>query len=250
MPPSGPMREQEGLYRTIRFLKRALIGTTIVVVGILMFGYFFFMRHTDAAGAWKAADREIASGMLRYGEKVERKAKVFQRRASEYYRGSNGTLYATSERIIFVGVVPPSSNRSDDSPDVILTSQFPNDTTLDMDLKRLYFMSSHGVKITYPGKLEESFAAYPGETEALDSLVNNVNRRLAAMKDTAEMDRRLREAVAQLIRQPLYYRIRSGDALFVVARKFDTTPEKLREWNKLTGDKVRIGDSLLVKPGK
>lgn len=244
------MREQEGLYRSIRFLKRALIGTTIVVVGILAFGYFFFMRHADAPRAWKAADREIASGMLRYGEKVERKAKVFQRRTSEYYRGSNGLLYATSERIIFVGVVPPSSNRSDDSPDVILTSEFPNDTTLDMDLKRLYLMSSHGVKITYPGKLEESFAAYPGETEALDSLVININRRLTAMKDTAAMERRLREAVAKLIREPLYYRIRSGDALFVVARKFSTTPEKLREWNNLTGDRVRIGDSLLVKPAK
>ncbi|MBA2688054.1 MAG: LysM peptidoglycan-binding domain-containing protein [Gemmatimonadaceae bacterium] len=244
------MREQEGLYRSIRFLKRALIGTTIVVVGILLFGYFFFMRHADAPRAWTAADREIASGMLRYGEKVERKAKVFQRRASEYYRGSNGTLYATSERIIFVGVVPPSSNRGDDSPDVILTSEFPNDTTLDMDLKRLFLLSSHGVTITYPGKLKESFAAYPGETEALDSLVINVNRRLTAMQDTAAMERRLREAVAKLIRQPLYYRIRSGDALFVVARKFSTTPEKLREWNKLTGDRVRIGDTLLVKPGK
>lgn len=244
------MKEQEGLYRSIRFLKRALIGTAILVVGILAFGYFFFMRHADAPRAWKAADREIASGMLRYGEKVERKAKVFQRRASEYYRGSNGLLYATSERIIFVGVVPPSSNRSEDSPDVILTSEFPNDTTLVMDLRRLYFLSSHGVKITYPGKLEESFAAYPGETEALDSLVININKRLAAMKDTAAMERRLREAVAKLIRQPLYYRIRSGDALFVVARKFNTTPEKLREWNNLTGDRVRIGDSLLVKPAK
>ncbi len=244
------MREQEGLYRSFRFLKRALIGTAIVVAGILAFGYFFFMRHADAPRAWKAADREIASGMLRYGEKVERTAKVFQRRASEYYRGSNGVLYATSERIIFVGVVPPSNTRSEDSPDVILTSEFPNDTTLVMDFKRLYLLTSHGVKISYPGKAEGVFAAYPGESEALDSLVINVNRRLSAMKDTAAMERRLREAVAKLIREPLYYRIRSGDALSVVARKFSTTPEKLKEWNKLATDRVRIGDSLLVKPGK
>lgn len=227
-----------------------MIGTAIVVAGILAFGYFFFMRHADAPRSWKAADREIASGMLRYGEKVERKAKVFQRRASEYYRGSNGILYATSERIIFVGVVPPSSTRSEDSPDVILTSEFPNDTTLVMDFKRLYLLTSHGVKITYPGKVEGVYAAYPGESEALDSLVINVNRRLAAMKDTAAMERRLREAVAKLIREPLYYRIRSGDALSVVARKFSTTPEKLKEWNKLATDRVRIGDSLLVKAGK
>lgn len=244
------MREQEGLYRSFRFLKRALIGTAILVAGIVAFGYFFFMRHADAPKAWTAADREIASGMLRYGEKVERKARVFQRRASEYYRGSNGILYATSERIIFVGVAPPSNTRSEDSPDVIITSEFPNDTTLKMDLRRVYLLSSHGVKISYPGKVESVFAAYPKESEALDSLVIGVNRRLTAMKDTAAMESRLRAAVARLIREPLYYRIRSGDALSVVARKFETTPEKLKEWNKLATDRVRIGDSLLVKPAK
>ena len=244
------MREQEGLYRSFRFLKRALIAAAVLVVGIVAFGYFFFMRHVDAPKAWTSADREISSGMLRYGERVERKAKVFQRRASEYYRGANGILYATSERIIFVGVAPATSNRNEDSPDVIITADFPNDTVLDMQLRRVYLLSSHGVKLSYPGKPSAVYAAYPGESKALDSLVINVNRRIQAMKDTAAMDRRLREAVAKLIRQPLYYRIRSGDALFVVARKFGTTPEKLREWNNLTGDRVRIGDSLLVKPGK
>lgn len=244
------MREQEGLYRSFRFLKRALIGTAVVVAGIVAFGYFFFMRHVDAPKAWTAADREISSGMLRYGEKIEKKAKVFQRRASEYYRGANGILYATSERIIFVGVAPPSNTRSEDSPDVMITSEVPNDTLLRMDLRRVYLLSSHGVRISYPGKPVGVFAAYPHESEALDSLVIGVNRRLAAMKDTAAMEARLRQAVANLIREPLYYRIRSGDALSVVANKFGTTPEKLKEWNKLSSDKVRIGDSLLVKPAK
>lgn len=241
------MREQEGLYRSFRLIKKALIGSAIVFAGILAFGYFFFMRHGDAPRSWSSADREIASGMLRYGERVEKKAKVFQRRASEYYRGANGLLFATTERIIFVGVAPATNTRSDDSPDVIITAEFPNDTVLSMGLRRVYLLSSHGVKITYPGKPDAVFAAYPGAGDALDSLVITVNRRITALKDTAVMEKRLRAAVTDLIRQPLYYRIRSGDALSIVANKFGTTPEKLRNLNRLPSDRVRIGDSLLVQ---
>src|SRR6266705_2108446 len=71
----------------------AVIGLAIAVVALLLFGYFFFMRHVDAPKAWNAADRELQGGMLSYGEKVERKAKVFMRRPSDYYRGANGMLY-------------------------------------------------------------------------------------------------------------------------------------------------------------
>src|SRR2546429_3186485 len=60
--------------KTFRFLKNAVIGLAIALVALLLFGYFFFMRHVDAPKAWSAADRELPVGMLTYGEKVERKA--------------------------------------------------------------------------------------------------------------------------------------------------------------------------------
>ncbi|HJQ53715.1 MAG TPA: hypothetical protein VJ825_07710, partial [Gemmatimonadaceae bacterium] len=65
------MKESEGLYRSFRFLKKALLGLLIVVAALLLFGYFFFMRHVDAPKAWAAADRELQGGMLQYDEKVE-----------------------------------------------------------------------------------------------------------------------------------------------------------------------------------
>ena len=102
------MKESEGLYRSFRFLKKALLGLAVVLVALLLFGYFFFMRHVDAPKAWRAADRELQGGMLHYAEKVERKAKVFMRRPSDYYRGANGVLYATNDRLIFIGVAPGS----------------------------------------------------------------------------------------------------------------------------------------------
>jgi hypothetical protein len=244
------MKESEGLYRTFRFLKKALLFLAVVLIGLLLFGYFFFMRHVDAPKAWTAADRELQGGMLQYGEKLERKAKVFMRRPSDYYRGANGMLYATNDRLIFIGVAPGDKFESADAPATILSQEFPNDTLLDMKARRLYFLTAHGVTVTHPGVPRADFAAVGGEEASLDSLVDYVNTTHAAQRSEAAKERRLRQAVTALINEPLYYTVRRGDALFSIARKFDTTPEQIQQWNKLEGDRVKIGQRLLVKPGK
>src|SRR6202011_6165599 len=94
------------------------------------------------------------------------------------------------------------------------------------------------------------FAAVGSQAEALDSLVNYVNATHDAQRTAAAKERRLRQAVAALISQPLLYTVKRGDALFSIARKFDATPGQLQQWNKLEGDRVKIGQRLLVKPGK
>ena len=244
------MKESEGLYRTFRFLKKALLGLAVVLVGLVLFGYFFFMRHVDAPKAWTAADRELQGGMLHYGEKVERKAKVFMRRPTDYYRGANGVLYATNDRLIFIGVAPGDKFENADAPATILSQEFPNDTLLNMKGGRLYFLTAHGVTATHPGVPPGKFAALGSQAAALDSLVDYVNTTHDAQRTSAAKERRLRQAVADLINQPLYYTVKRGDALFSIARKFGTTPEQIQQWNKLEGDRVKIGQHLLVKPGK
>ena len=244
------MKESEGLYRSFRFLKKALLGLAVVLVGLLLFGYFLFMRHVDAPKAWSAADRELQGGMLHYAEKVERKAKVFMRRPSDYYRSANGMLYATNDRLIFIGVAPGSKFESEDAPPVILSQEFPNDTLLGMDARRLYFMTAHGVQVSHPGVPRGEFAAVRGQEANLDSLMDYVNGVHTTQRKEAASERRLREAVAALIKEPIYYAVKRGDALFSIARKFETTPEQIQQWNQLEGDRVKIGQRLLVKPAK
>ena len=244
------MKESEGLYRTFRFLKKALLGLAVVLVGLVLFGYFFFMRHVDAPKAWTAADRELQGGMLHYGEKVERKAKVFMRRPTDYYRGANGILYATNDRLIFIGVAPGDKFENADAPATILSEEFPNDTLLNMKSRRLYFLTAHGVTVAHPGVPSGKFAALGSQAPALDSLVDYVNATHEAQRAAAAKERRLRQAVTALINQPLYYTVKRGDALFSIARKFEATPEQIQQWNKLEGDRVKIGQHLVVKPGK
>ena len=244
------MKESEGLYRSFRFLKKALLGVAVVLVGLVLFGYFFFMRHVDAPKAWSAADRELQGDMLQYGEKVQRKAKVFMRRPSDYYRGANGILYATNDRLIFIGVAPGSKIESSDAPPLILSQEFPNDTLLELKGTRLYFLTAHGVRVTHPGVPRGEFAASGGQEAALDSLADYVNTIHDAQRKEAAREKRLREAVAALIKQPLYYTVKRGDALSLIATKFDATPDQIRQWNQLEGDRVKIGQRLLVKPAK
>lgn len=244
------MKESEGLYRSFAFLKKAVIGLAVVVVGLLLFGYFFFMRHVDAPKAWTAADRELQGGQLHYGEKVERKARVFMRRPSDYYRGANGVLYATNDRLIFIGVAPGSKFENEDAPPVILSQEFPNDTLLSMRPGRLYFLTTHGVRVAHPGVPKGDFGAIGSYVPALDSLVDYVNSVHDKQRKDAAAERKLLAAVDALIKEPIYYTVRRGDALFSISRRFDTTPDSLRKWNQLEGDRVKIGQRLLVKPGK
>jgi len=53
-----------------------------------------------------------------------------------------------------------------------------------------------------------------------------------------------------MVREPLYYTVKRGDAISLIATKFGTTPEQLRSWNNLTSDRVKIGEKLLVKKPK
>src|SRR5215212_509291 len=172
------MKESEGLYRWFRFIKRTVIGLFLVVVGIMLFGYAVFMRHVDARGAWRSAARELNGGILHYGEHVEKFAKAFQRRPTDYYRASNGLLVATNDRLIFIGIAPSDKLESEDAPPTILQYEFPNDTMLVVKEERLYFLTAHGLRVRYPGTTDQLFAASRGDEAALDSLINHVNRRL------------------------------------------------------------------------
>src|SRR5690242_17840470 len=186
------MKESEGLYRWFRFIKRTVIGLLIVAVGLMVFGYAFFMRHVDARGAWRSAARELNGGMLHYGEHVERFAKAFQRRPTDYYRASNGLLVATNDRVIFIGIAPQDKLENEDAPQTILQYEFPNDTFLTMKKERLYFLTAHGVRVHHPNAGTQLFASSSGDNDALDSLIDHVNRRLDHLRVEAIRERRIR----------------------------------------------------------
>lgn len=241
------MKESEGLYRWFRFLRRLLIGTLVLVVGIAVFGYVFFMRGVDIPEARELADRELESGTLRFGEKVHRKAHVYMRRPADYFRGTNGVLAATDERLIFIGVAPKDNLESTDAPPAIIVEEFVNDTLLEVDPGRVFFLSAPGVEVRRDGR-EVTFAATGDHRAELDSLESYVNGTHTAQRELAAREARVRAKVREIVNAPLYYVVQRGDAISTIANTFGTTVENLQRWNRLDGPRIRIGDRMVVKP--
>lgn len=243
------MKETEGLYRAGRFIRRVLVGTITLIVVVAAVGYLFLTRQVDPASAWAYATRELDGGALHYDEHPVRIARVYRRRPANYFRAANGLLVATPERVLFIGIEPRDILAGADAPAAILTSEFPNDTLLSTSLQRVYSFTAHGVVIRR-GNRTEQYAASSGYEAQLDSLVGYLTKRQIQERAAAAQDRELREQLAKLLRQPLHYVVERGDALSVIASRYNATPAQLREWNHLASDRIRAGETLLVRPGK
>ncbi len=242
------MKQTEGLYRAARLIKHLVLGTITLVIVVAAVGYLFLMRQVDPKAAWATARRELDSGFLHYGERVLSVAHVYTRRPTDYFRSANGLLVATQDRVIFIGLEPRDKLAGADAPSAILTSEFPNDTLLTVRTRRIYSLTAHGIVLAR-GLHREEFAASVGHEQELDSLTAFVDARQREQRAVAAQDRALREQLAELLKQPLYYVVQRGDALSTIAARYNATPAQIREWNHLPNDRVRIGAKLLVRPG-
>lgn len=242
------MKQTEGLYRFSRLVVLLALGTVTLVVTLGVVGYVFFMRTVDLPEAQAIAERELTSGTLRFGERVQRAAHVYIRRPSDYFRGANGVLAATNERLIFIGVAPRGNLDSPDAPPVILQQEFTSDTLLRLESARIFLGTSRGVIAERDGQ-EGRFGATRRHWHELEELSTYVNRLHETQRQEAARERRLREEVARIVAEPLRYTVKRGDAISTIAEWFGTTIEDLQRWNNIEGTRIRIGEELVVRPG-
>lgn len=241
------MREHEGLYRAARLIKHTIIGIVVLVVAVVVLGYLFLMSTVDRTAAWTEAAREVQGSVLHYGEPVERIARVYRRRPTNYFRAANGLLIATPERLLFVGIEPRDRLAGEDAPAAIMTSEFPNDTLLRLTPRRVYGLTAHGL-VAQRGPHREEFAAARGYDAELDSLARYVDQRHLAEQREVAAERALHQQITEILRRPLKYVVSRGDALSTIAARFGASPAEVRAWNNLPNDRVRLRDTLIVKP--
>jgi membrane-bound lytic murein transglycosylase D len=50
--------------------------------------------------------------------------------------------------------------------------------------------------------------------------------------------------------EPAIYRVKAGDTLYAIARRYGTTVDQLKAWNRIRGSRLNIGDRLMVSAPK
>ena len=229
-------------------LRRALLWTTATIALLAGVGYLLMVRHVDPGSARSAMMAELANVPLSPGETIEKSVAVYSRSPWDYFRSTHGVLAATSYRLLLLTVPPADRFSGEVERAVVERRTFPRDTITRLDTGRVMPGLMRGV-VLRRGGTRIALAVQDEEWPSLRVVVRTVVARRDSIVAAGKTARRMRVLAEQVARQPVWYTVRLGDALTTIATTFNTTPERLREINRLTSDRIRVGDSLLVKPG-
>ena len=243
-------RRRRRMRPTVRY---AAIAAGIVIAGLIA-QFAIHLYRTEPRNTSAIAERELRLNTLGDGERVVRIVAVFQRPWIDYFRATRGLLVLTNRRLLFLGLEPRDLLGTGDSPPTFTERDFPVDTLVQLRPGRTFFGIAKAVVIDTPEGNYKFGVASPvwGKARLLLHSVAARQERLLAIgarearrREVLEKQRRLAMHEAM---KPKYYTVRRGDALSTIAARWNTTTEQLRTWNNLAGNKIRIGESLLVKP--
>jgi LysM domain-containing protein len=234
-------------------LRYTLMGAAIIAAGLLV-QFAIHTYRTEPRNTSAIAERELRVNTLGEGERVIRIVAVFQRPWIDYFRATRGLLVLTNRRLLFLGLEPRDLLGTGDSPPTFTEHDFPVDTLVQLHPGHTFFGIAKAVVIDTPdGTYRFGVASQAwGKARLLLHSIEARQDRLVAIgvneakrRDALEAQRK---AALHAAMQPKYYTVKRGDALSSIAARWNTTADTLRAWNNLPSNKIRIGQSLLVKP--
>jgi hypothetical protein len=256
LPPVDEGRRRPRIRKRRRIQPATVYGfafAAMVLLAILV-QFAVHMVRTDPRDARVIAQRELQLNTLQPGEQVYRSVSVFKRPAISYFRATRGLLALTNKRLIYIGLEPRDLLAAPDLPPTFEERDFPLDTTVRVSAGRTFFGIAKAIVIRTPDgtlRLGVPAASWPQANIMIVAMDVRHDRAVAqavearAFLAKAEAERKAAEAER---RKPKYYTVRRGDAIGTIATIWNTTPDKIRAWNKLPDNRIRIGQVLMVRP--
>jgi hypothetical protein len=232
--------------------RRSRVLTTIgVLIGFLLLffgsGYALWQRHLDPVTARSTLTRELSSYALEPGETVRASAFLYWRSPLSYFRSTHAILAATDRRLLLLTLTPPDPLTREAEASLPTIRDLPKDTTVELDTGRVMLVVSRGVTVR-ARDVRERWAAREDQWPNVRAVAADLSTLQQAMREDGEAIRLARLAAVERARQPIWHAVRRGEALGSIATRYGTTPERLRELNSMASDRIRAGDSLLIKP--
>jgi len=123
------------------------------------------------------------------------------------------------------------------------------------DNKQVAKAETNGNIVTYKVKKGESLITIANDNnisvEELKKLNNLTNSKIKSgqeLKLTTQSSGKVKGAGAktQNDSKSIQHKVKSGESFYSIAKDYGCTVDELKEWNKKTGSKIKIGDQIVV----
>lgn len=192
-----------------------------------------------------SAQREVRA-QLRPHEYVIASVYASQRRWTDMFRESFGVLVATDQRLLYVGAPPmPLLRPRDDGPEELLVESYPYDAAFTLEPRRMFRGYVRGLELRTPATTVDFIVDDAMWADATTVAQLSAAARRANTQQEQAVDESARPALPPA-EEYTGYVVQRGENLTSLARRFHTTPDVLRQLNKLTSDEIRSGQRLRV----
>ena len=219
---------------------------------------------SDPRDAAVYADRELRLTLLKPNERVVATVSVWQRPPIDYFRATRGMLVLTSApgdsarpvggRIIYLGLQPRDPLSPPDAPPTFDEREWPVDTSVVIAPSRTFFMLARALSISAPREPRLTVGVPAPASRRGDEFLAALEQRHQRLRTIGWGRREVRRARAReaavaeyMGRREWFHTVRRGEAISSIAHTFNTTPEEIRRLNGLSGDRIRLGQTLRVK---
>ena len=242
------------------------LAVSFVLAVVLSFAQIGLHAYrADPRDARVFAERELRLTVLHPREAVVASVSVWQRPLIDYFRATRGILVVTDARpdsanpvggrLIYLGLQPRDPLSPPDAPPTFDQREWPIDTLVRVGTTRTFFYVANALEIE-PPDAPRLVVGYPaGAAGDADAVRSAIAKKYASLRvigrerhEAAVRADSARRALEAEQRRAWYHTVKRGEALSSVAQLYGATPDQVRQWNNLVGDRIKIGQRLMVKP--